>query len=102
MDIVNVHTTAKFSIFDDVDHREIRCKFPDELLEAVKRNIGKRIIAAGIVKYRANDDLPVSIQVETIESLDDAPPLLFSEMSPIDLAGAMSSEQYIRQLRDGQ
>lgn len=102
LDIVNVHAAAKFSVFDEVDGREIRCKFPEKLLDDVKNNIGKRITAVGTVRYNANSDLPVSIKVDAIEPLDDgSPPMLFSEMQPINLAGNLPSEEYIRRMRDG-
>lgn len=102
LDIVNVHAGQKFSVFDEVDGHEVRCKFPERLLEDIKKNIGKRITAIGIVRYNANTDLPVSIEVDSIDPLDESPPKLFSEMQPIDLTGGLPSEEYVRRMRDGE
>lgn len=102
LDIVNVHAKAMFSIFDDSDNREIRCRFPEHLLTEVKVNIGRRITASGLVRFNRETDLPVSIRIDTIDSFEDDPPQLFSEMSSIDIAAGIASEDLMRRLRDGE
>jgi hypothetical protein len=102
LDIVNVHNGPKFSIFDDVLGREVRCRFADALLETVKGNLGKRVTAEGIVRFKSATDQPISIRVESIEPLEDSEaPKLFGEMPAINVSGNVAPEKYIRELRDG-
>jgi hypothetical protein len=103
LDVVNVHHRTKFSVFDDVNYREVRCYFPDRLFDEVKKNLGKRVSVVGEVRFDAATDRPVSIKVEDIEPLDEneVKPRLFSEMNPIDISGNVPSEEYVRRLRDG-
>lgn len=102
LDIVNVHSTTKFSIFDDVDNREVRCAFDPALFDLVKRNIGRRVTAVGDVRYNAGTDLPVSIKVQSLEPLEgETEALLLSDMPSIDLAPGVASEDYVRRMRDG-
>lgn len=103
LDIVNVHAGPRFSIFDDITRREIRCRFPDEMLEKVRGNLGKKITASGIVRFNSATDRPTSIRVEDIDPLeDDADILSLEEMPLIDLVGDdISPEQFIRSQRNG-
>lgn len=102
LDIVNVRKGAKFSIFDDVDNRLIKCTFAEHLLDLVKQNIGKRITAIGTVKYNKKTDQPVSIIVDLIDPLeDDTTPAYLADMPPIRFPGELTSEEYVRRLRDG-
>lgn len=103
LDIVNVRTRQKFSVFDDTYTRETRCTFPQDMLDEVKRNLGKRVLVVGNVKHDAATDRPISIAVESIEPIDDDPvkPLLFSEMQAINLIGDSTSDEHVRRLRDG-
>lgn len=102
LEILNVHAKLKFSIFNDIDGREVRCKFDESIFDEVKKNIGKRVTAVGVVKFSEIDERPVSIKVEYLESLEDGiSPKPFSEMDAIDVTGGVSSEQYVRRLRDG-
>lgn len=100
LDIVNVHKAARFSIFEEIDGREIRCKFPQKLLDDVKRSIGKVITAVGNIRYNAESDLPVSIDVESIEPREESAEFI-TEGHPVDVAGGLPSEEYIRRMRDG-
>jgi hypothetical protein len=103
LDVVNVHHRTKFSVFDDLHYREVRCYFPDSLFDAVKKNLSKRVTVIGQVRFDATTDRPISITVEDIEPLDEdeMKPKLFSEMNPINITGDVSSEDYVRRLRDG-
>jgi hypothetical protein len=103
LDVVNVHSRAKFSVFDDTHYREVRCHFSDSIFEKVRKNLGKRVTVIGNVRFDSATDRPVSITVEEIEPIDEDPikPRCFSEMRPIDITGGLSSEDYVRQLRDG-
>jgi len=102
LDVVNVHSRYRFSVFDELHFKEVRCHFPDHLLDAVKGNLGKRVTVIGDVKFDANTDRPISIMVEEIEPLDecDLKPKLFSEMRPINISGDLPSEDYVRRLRN--
>jgi len=103
LDIVNVHVGPRFSIFDDVTGREIRCRFPESMLEMVKGNLGKKITASGIVRFNSATDHPTSINVDNLEPLEDNENIpSLEEMPVIDVTGGdLSPEQFIRNQRDG-
>ena len=103
LDVVNIHVRPRFSIFDDIGMQEVRCHFPDRLLDEVRKSLGKRVTVVGDVKFSAETDRPISIRVDEIIPLEDetVKPKLFSEMHAIDMTGDLSSEEYIRRLRDG-
>jgi hypothetical protein len=103
LDIVNIHAGPRFTIFDDITNREIRCRFPESMLELVKGNLGKKITASGTVRFNTATDQPTSINVENIEQLEDGGALLTLEQMPvIDVTGGdLSPEQFIRSRRDG-
>jgi hypothetical protein len=103
LEIVNVHAGPKFSIFDDITRREIRCRFPESMLEQVRKNLGKKITASGIVRFNSSTDSPTAINVDEIETLeaDESIPSL-EEMPVINVTGgSMSAEEFIRNQRDG-
>jgi hypothetical protein len=101
LDIVNVHVGPKFSIFDEVFSREVKCRFPEGMLEIVKASLGKRVTASGLVRFNSASDQPISIVVEELEPLEeDGSALTLEEMPVIDVTGDESPEQFIRNQRD--
>lgn len=66
--------------------------------------LGRKVLASGELTYPAGSDFPRSIKIETVEILpeDDELPSL-SDLRGIapDITGDLSSEEFVRRLRDG-
>jgi len=101
LEVVNVHKKYKFTLYDDMDGHVINCRFEDELLPSVIQLLNRRVTVFGTVKYRADDDQAVSIRAEQLEAIGGDEDVMFVDMPVIDLCPGMSSEDYVRQLRDG-
>jgi hypothetical protein len=104
LELLNLHNKFDFRVYPSVGPKWINCSFPKNLLPDVKWAIGQYVNAYGEIRYRGRDLEPYQVEVEKIELLD------FNETSPtlLDLkgiapnaTGEVSSEEFMRGVRDG-
>lgn len=102
---INVHDGANtFHIYPAVGPKKITCRFPNKLYEDAVAAVGKRVEVYGILRFRPGASYPHQIAVTDIEIF---PPE--SELPDWDdlrgrapnATGGLSSEAFVRELRDG-
>ena len=96
---VSVHDGPHFTIWEALTNYAVNCAVTLERLEEAKALLGQRVAVSGRVYYLNHK--PKSIQVEEIRRLRDASELpQLKDMPSIDITGGLSSEDYVRRLRD--
>lgn len=104
LELLNLHNTHIFRVYPITGPKWIKCFFPKDLLPEVKLAIGKYVNAYGEIKYRGRDLEPYEVRIDKIETLDfdeTSPTLLDLRGIAPDATGELSSEEYIRGVRDG-
>jgi hypothetical protein len=101
---INVHRGANtFHIYPDVGARKVTCHFPSRLYEDAISAVGRRVEVFGTLSYRADAPFPHQVAVSGIEVFPPESALPDWEdlrgRAP-DAAGALSSEAFVRELRD--
>jgi hypothetical protein len=73
LDIINVHRTATFTIWDRASRAPVHCYFPksDEWIDKIKSVLQKRVVVRGVIRYFANG---VPRTITDIVSVEDATP----------------------------
>ncbi len=103
LDVVSVHRGQQFTVYDEIDRRPVKGSFPDELLEMVKEALGRRVLAAGIVRRNGARQM-VSVLVETLEILpdeSDLPRVADLVGSDPEFTTGLPVNEWIRKVRDG-
>ncbi|MGA7788028.1 MAG: hypothetical protein WCA56_07675 [Xanthobacteraceae bacterium] len=102
---INVHQGANvFHIYPEVGLSKVTCKFPGRLYDDAVAAVGRRVEVSGTLHYRVGASFAHQIAVSHIEAL---PPE--SELPDWDdmrgrapnATGSLSSEDFVRELRDG-
>ena len=102
LETIDVHDKQVFGIFDPLTNDKIICHFDDSLRERVVAALTHRVSVEGIVRFKRSG-VPVSIQVQDFEimpGMQDLPQ--FDEGETLDITGGVSSEDYVRSLRDAE
>lgn len=95
---------GKFRIDSLMRSESAQCAFPAGREEEFRRALGRKVLASGELHYPAGSNLPRSIKVETMEILpedDELPSLADLRGIAPDITGDLSSEEFVRMLRDG-
>lgn len=103
LEVISVHGPPRFNVYDAVTKRAVRCRFAVERLDEVAAALGRRVVVTGVVHRNAKGDpvkvdrpelrvLPEGVELPTARDLIGLVP---------DLTGDLSSEEYVRKLRDG-
>lgn len=93
----------RFTIYPIIGPQRVRCIFKPKLKSEALSAIDKYVTVYGTIKYRHKANYPYEIDVDNIVL---SPPLdtsaKLSELKGIapDITGGLSSEEYIRKLRD--
>ena len=99
----NASGSHAFRIQPFIGPEDVKCVFPSGKTEEFRRALGRKVMASGELTYPAGSDFPGSIKVETMEILpeDDELPSL-SDLRGIapGITGDLSSEEFVRMLRD--
>lgn len=101
----NVHAGANvFTIYPNVGPDKIICHLNQNLVEKAISALRHRVAVSGIARYRKYSPYPYQIGVEEIEIFgreDELPS--FDDLKGIapDATGETSSEEFIRNIRDG-
>jgi len=101
---INIHQGANtFHIFPEAGPKKVTCHFPVALFDDAVSAVGRRVEVFGILKYRASAPYPHQIAVTALESFPPEYELPnwedFRGLAP-DATGTLSSEAFIRELRD--
>jgi hypothetical protein len=102
---INVHHGANvFYIYPEVGPRKVACHFPSRLYDDAVSAVGRRVEIFGTLHYRIGAVLPHALSVTGIDAYPPESELPDWEdlrgMAP-DATGDMSSEAFVRELRDG-
>jgi hypothetical protein len=102
---INVHMGANtFHIYPDIGPRKVSCRFPPRLYDDAVSAVGRRVEVSGTLKYRARTKFPHQIAVTNIEIYppeSDLPDWEDLRGRAPDAIGGLSSEAFVRELRDG-
>lgn len=60
LEAVSIHRGYRYSVWDDVSRRPVRCDFPPGQLDEIKNALGRRVIVAGVIR-RNSKGQPLSI-----------------------------------------
>ena len=94
---------GKFRIDSLMGSQSAQCAFPAGKEEEFLHAVGRKVLASGELHYPAGSNLPRSIKVETVEILpedDELPNLADLRGIAPDITGDLSSEEFVRMLRD--
>jgi hypothetical protein len=102
---INLHHGANlFHIYPAIGARKIACHFPSKLYDEAVSAVGRRVEVSGVLHYRIRASYPHQMLVSGIEVFPPEAELPDWEdlrgRAP-DATGAMSSEAFVRELRDG-
>jgi hypothetical protein len=104
LELLNLHNTHVFRVYPVTGPKWIKCFFPRDLLPDVKLAIGKYVNAYGEIRYRGRDLEPYEVRIEKIEAVDfdeQSPTLLDLKGLAPDATGELSSEAFLREVRNG-
>jgi hypothetical protein len=102
---INLHDGANvFYVYPEIGPRKLTCHFPTRLYDDAVSAVGRKVEVYGTFRYRSGASFPHQVQVSQIEPF---PPISelpdwddLRGMAP-DATGELSSEAFIRELRDG-
>jgi hypothetical protein len=106
LNLVNLNKNPNiFYIYPTYNHRKIKCKFAESLLEQVKEALGKYVEVRGKILYKMPSsvfDQPHEMEVEEIEILESENAVTLASLRGIakGALGNKTSEEYVRELRD--
>ncbi len=104
LDQINIHQGANiFHIYPSIGPTRVTCHFPTRLFDDAVAAVGRRIEVFGILRYRAKAPFPHQIAVSGLDILtreSDLPDWEDLRGRAPDAIGDMSSEAFVRELRD--
>ncbi len=102
---INLHHGANvFYIYPDVGPRRVTCNFSGKLYDDAVSAVGRRVEVFGTLHYRSGASYPHQVAVSQIEAFptdDELPDWDDLRGRAPDATGDMTSEAFIRELRDG-
>lgn len=102
---INIHLGANtFHVYPEIGPRKVTCHFPPKLLDDAVSAVGHRVEVFGTLRYRVNAPFAHEIAVSQIEAFPpehELPDWDDLRGRAPDATGALSSEAFIRELRDG-
>lgn len=102
---INLHDGANiFHIYPEIGPPKVTCHFPSKLLDDAVSSVGRKVEVYGVLHYRSGATFPHQVQVTQIEAFPPDSELPDWDdvrgMAP-EATGELSSEAFIRELRDG-
>lgn len=101
---INVHLGANvFHIYPVVGPRKVTCRFPSKLYDDAVAAVGKRVEVFGALHFRAGASFPHLVSVNEIEPIPPDSELPdWEDLRGLarDATGDLSSEAFVRRLRD--
>lgn len=102
---INLHQGANiFHIYPEVGPKKVTCHFPAKLYDEAVSAVGRRVEVFGTLHYRIGASFPHQVAVTQIEAFPPESELPDWEdlrgRAP-DATGELTSEAFVRELRDG-
>lgn len=101
---INVHGNANtFQIFPVVGPTKVSCHFAANLYDDAVAGVGRKVEVSGVLRYRPGAKYPHEVaaqNIEIIEREEDLPDWDDIRGRAPDATGDLSSEEFIRELRD--
>jgi hypothetical protein len=101
---INIHGGANtFHIYPAIGPTKISCHFPHTLLDDAIFAVGRRVEVTGLLKYRHGASFPYAIAVTGIDAFppeEELPTWEDLRGRAPDATGTLSSEAFVRELRD--
>ncbi len=100
MEMVTVHETAYFRVYDAIQGWGVPCYFRQEALDEVRNALGKRVSITGRVRSDRHGK-PDAVQVSDIRILGSEPLPTPGEIRGIakGMTGGLKAEDYLREMR---
>jgi hypothetical protein len=102
---INLHDDANvFHIYPDVGPRKVTCRFPARLHDDAIAAVGRRVEIFGTLHFRVGASYPHQVAVTQIEAFppdSELPDWDDLRGRAPDATGDLSSEAWVRELRDG-
>ncbi|MEX0589914.1 MAG: hypothetical protein WD207_02385 [Xanthobacteraceae bacterium] len=102
---INVHLGANiFHIYPEIGPRKVTCKFPPKLYDDAIGAVGRRVEIFGVFHYRIGASFAHQVAVSQIEVFppdSELPDWEDLRGRAPNATGALSSEAFVRELRDG-
>lgn len=102
LDVINLHRSQQFTIYDEIDRRPVKGSFTTELLRYVKEALGRRVLATGLISRNGTNQM-VSLLVDELEILPQENQL----PSVADLVGSdpgftsgVPADEWVRRVRE--
>lgn len=106
LEFLNIHANQNiFRIYSAIPPEKVNCFFPPDKIEEAREALGRKIRVSGELTYPKGDDFPRDVKVQTIELFpddDDLPGLADLRGMAPDITGDLSSEEFVRNLRDAE
>lgn len=106
LEFLNIHADRNiFRIYSAIPPEKVNCFFPPDKIEEAREALGRKIRVSGELTYPKGNDFPRDVKVQTIELLpddDDLPSLMDLRGVAPDVTGDLSSEEFVRNLRDAE
>lgn len=103
IDQINIHGQNVFTVYPLVRLPKLKCVFPRELRKRAIQAIGQHVSVYGRMKYKRRDIHPYEMEVERVEVHPDdeyLPSLSALRGAAPGATGRVTSEEFVRQLRD--
>lgn len=103
LDVISLHATHRFVVYDSATHKAITCTFASDWLDRVKDALGHRVNVEGTVHWNAKGE-PVRVESADLRIFRDESELpTIKEMAGRypDITGGTTAEEHIRKLRYG-
>jgi hypothetical protein len=100
LDTVSLHRSPRIFVYHSITRKAVRCKFPREMLEDIRRALGRRVIVSGLVQYNRQGD-PIRVEMDSLRvmGIDNLPSTEDLSGSDEAFTGDMSTADYLRSIR---
>jgi hypothetical protein len=102
---INLHHGANvFYIYPEIGPRKLTCHFPSKLYDDAVSAVGRRVEVSGTLHYRSGATFPHQVAVTSIEAFPpegELPDWDDLRGRAPDATGELSSEAFVRELRNG-
>jgi hypothetical protein len=102
---INLHHGANvFYIYPEIGPKKVSCHFPTRLYDEAVSAVGRKVEVSGTLHYRIGASFPHQIAVSHVEAyppLSELPDWDDLRGRAPDATGTLSSEAFVRELRDG-
>lgn len=106
IEAINLHAGVnEFRLFPPVGPERVRCRFPQSDVKKAIESISRWVTVHGTLKYRQHAMYPHEIEVKDIDihsPSDDLPKLADLKGIAPNLTSGLSSEDFVREIRDAE